>query len=376
MGRRGPGEAGNTGMRGETVVRGGRGRVVAWAGVVSACLLAGASGTAAQAAAASPAAAGPSGIGLAAGGPAVLSSAAYYDRALTSPDWVKTPDGLVYRSCSGQIPQGDELDAVDNVIITASGARKPIPACPYSRLVPPQQAAAAGAAPAPSGPGWLSSSAWHSDDWISSLSAAYAAPAAPSNPPYGGGATYLFAGLSPTNNSAILQPVLGYGPTNGAAGSGDFLWMASYYFWGGNARSGPVIPVGYNDTIKTSMVAKCPNSTGGECTWTITMVDKKSNRKSILVVRSSPAYHWVYGGVLEAYITDCNQLFRNGHGVFRNLIADDGVTGKELTPPVAASVPGSCSATTNVGVGATDITWTAANIELGPVPNPTPAPGG
>jgi hypothetical protein len=356
--------------------RNGRTQAVA----LAACALAGLTVLAAPATAATAPAGGPSGIGLTAGGPAVLASAADYAKALTSPDWAATPDGLVYDSCVYQIPQGATLDTTRNQIVLASGATRKLPAdCRYPRLVRAAQATAAGpaaASPSAASPGAITPDAAtpgiNDGLFVADMRQTYLfgyepfnwffedikVPAAPS--PATSSTSYLMGGLAAfaDNQWSDLLSVVGYGATRGNGGTTigyNALWIASYYTWSGGVAVGSLRRVGAGDTIQASTDA-AGSGCAGDCTWTVTTADLTNGQDSVLTVKSTPQYSWADGAGVASNGTHCNQLFYNGEGIFRNIQ----VGTPEFSGPVPLEwqIGGSqCSVTITANDTAINIVW-------------------
>jgi hypothetical protein len=329
---------------------------------------------AASASAAAPAG-GPSGIGLAAGGPAVLASAADYAKALTSPDWTSTPDGLVYDSCVYQIPQGATLDTTRDEIVLASGATRKLPAdCRYPRLVQPAPAAAAStgtaAGPAAAHPDYLDEIFDAQADWpalggfipFNGLEEQMAVPAAPSP----GATDYLFSGFyaSAAAQDSFLESVIGYGPTSGGGSKTigyNSLWIASYYVWSGGVAVGSLRAVSASDTIQTHIwtvgSTGAPSNCASDCSWIINTFDETTGheQESTLRVKSTPAYTELIGGGLASNGKHCDQLFPGGHGAFRH-IADTSTQGS-LTLSFYRGPFTQCSASFTGSTTSLDLFW-------------------
>lgn len=314
---------------------------------------------AAASARAVPAASSPdsSGIGLRPGGPEVLAAPALFSRALKSPDWVRTPDGLLYRTCVHHVPRGSVYDAVRDQITGPRGATTRFAACAYPRLLPANAASGPAARPASHLPfnGWQQDSWWtEKDTWSSDLLSTYATPTAPSSP--GGATDYLFSSFE--NNGSIIQPVIGYGPTDGADG-GSFLWEQSYYVNGNNAAVGANHPISAGDTITGWMDATGCQDNGGDCTWDIVTYDHNSGQKSGVSIKAdSSPYNTVQGGVLEAYgVNHCDQLFGSGAASFSGIaVASEnvGIARPDFrpTPPQRE-----CGLNTTASPDSTTISW-------------------
>lgn len=296
--------------------------------------------SAAQPASAKPVAVPSSGIGLPHGlnaaGSGVLANARYYDRALKSKLWDPTPDGLVFHSCSYSVPNGSTVDSIRGRITRPNGTVLAVSRCAYPRLVRPNPASAArvrataSAGPISSTSGWLYDFSDvqeppHPLSEVSGLSAAPSSPAQPSSSV----SNFAFTAFQSTG-SAIMQPILGWGyiatVKNGVSSpnaSGPHPWMAAYYAWGGNSVAATVTSVSPGDTISFSMQASGCDSSGGNCSWFIFMLDENDNAESFFTVVSAPTYYNYSGGVYESYhATNCNQLAGNHHLVWRDLSAD------------------------------------------------------
>jgi hypothetical protein len=279
-------------------------------------------------------AAASSGIGLPGGlnnsGAGVLSSAVYYDRALRSKLWMPTPDGLVYRSCRYTVPDGSTVDSIRGRITLPTGAVRPLRRCAYPMLSRP----GASSAPAAAGP---SSHTAGTDGWLLDFSAAQppsgplasvtgnmAAPSPP-NELYTSVDDFAFTAFQDYSSHSILQPIIGWGGLTCDSCSNDtgpYLWMASTYAWGGSEVTALAKAINPGDTIHFSMSASNCNSSGGGCSWFISMVDYNTSASSAFTVVSSPSYYSYTGGAFESYnATDCNMLFGNGHLVWRDLSA-------------------------------------------------------
>ncbi len=285
-----------------------------------------------------PAIVNPSGIGIQIGGPKVVSNVSLYDKARKSRDWTSTPDGMEYISCVHQIPPGAKLDSINNTITLASGSVQKIKDCQYPRLVKPN--AASPSASLPTSPGAVPNTNWpaavwdNPGTWISYLSTTYAVPFAPTE---NGFTDYIFSSLENGSKNTILQPVVGYGATT-ASGTppkssigGNYLWMAPYYVWGNNVAVGSLYRVSALDTISGLITSGGCNSTGGGCTWTVSIEDENTGQLSEVTVGSDPSFLYAQGGVLESSASNCSQLFANGHGVFRHIALQDG-SGNEIIP--------------------------------------------
>jgi len=335
---------------------------------------------ASQAAQATPSApitvsnAGPSGIGLALNrtGAGTLANAPYYQRALKSSLWVRTPAGLVFHSCSYSVPNGSKVDSIHGQITLPDGRSLPVKPCAYPRLILPgtQHALtpmASNAQPATTS-GWMQG---FQEDGLAPLGYLTVEYAAPSAPTQGTPEDIQWSALaSDANGDSLLQPLVAWGgvgtirngtPTSNS--SGDFLSMAAYYFWSGNAVAATFVKVNAADTLTVVVSASGCNSGGGGCTWLLYIGDGNTGQQSVFTVVSSPAYTTVIGGMFESYgASNCNMLFANHHLVFRDLAVDKLVPpggATPMTPQFHKNVRDQeCGMNTTYSTSGGDITWT------------------
>ncbi|WP_189083086.1 hypothetical protein [Mangrovihabitans endophyticus] len=310
----------------------------------------------------SPAGTSPSPSGDAADtpGPAKVSTdARAYAEALASPDWVKTPSGLMNKECVHKLPEGATVDGDD--IVLASGAKRQLDACKHPRLVRPGKAGptspAVRAAPdqaVPTSNGWMISTWWNAPTWLRRLYVNYAVPTAPH---VNGSTTFLFSSFEPSGGNAIIQPVLTYGPS--ASGGGNYWYITSWYVWGGNSVYGSNVRVSPGDTIWGAMEGNSCNSDGRNCHWAIRTVNQTAGGESRIDITSYSVYTTAQGGVLESYgAQHCNMLPANHHGVFRN-IEIWGPTFNKLTPSWFVWQPDpECSMYEQFTTNSADIWWT------------------
>jgi hypothetical protein len=278
----------------------------------------------------------------------VSSDPAAYKAALASPDWVSTPDGLMYKTCVHQLPPGARVDG--NSIVLASGVRQPpFARCPHPRLVPPAAATAGKAPVKPSAStGWLADSWWQAPQWLSGITSNYTVP---SNPSVNGALNYFFSSLDNPINASIVQPVLIWGGTS---------WvLQSWYLWNYNANSvkGPTTPAATGDTI-TASVRSSSCQSNGDCTWQIITKDNRTGGQSTLPVNAGQNYTAAQGGVFEVTnAKGCNMLPSNGSVYFSN-IKVYGSNGGQVTPSFASEIRDQeCSMYVDTSATATYIPW-------------------
>jgi hypothetical protein len=319
-----------------------------------------------------------SGIGLSTESPhahvGVLQNATYYDRALKSKLWVRTPGGMVFHSCAYNVPNGSYVDSINDKITLPDGTVRKLTACAYPRLTQPVKSpavsGASAAQPRPAGTdGWMQG---FQEDYLPPLGdlyVKYAVPSAPSQTSSSLTDIQWIAFASDPNGDSLLQPLLGWGYIgtikNGVEtsnSSGLHLEMAAYYYWSGNAVAASFESVNALDTIEITMQASGCSSNGGGCTWLEYMFDDNTGAESEFTVGSSPAYTSLIG-MLESYnATNCNMLFANHHLVWRDLSVDKVVPpggGTLITPSFYVDdVDQECSMKTADSSTGGDITWT------------------
>jgi hypothetical protein len=305
--------------------------------------------------------------GLNNSGSGVLKSTVYYDRALKSKLWTSTPNGLVYQSCVYSVPNGSKVDTIHGRITLPTGAVQSLQRCAYPALASPVASSTAATS------GWLydftaNEQAPHP---LASVTGNMAAPSPP-NEINTTAQDFAFTGFQSAGASAILQPIVGWGGLtcikNGVTCSNDtgpFLWMASNYFWDGNEVSATAKPINPGDTIHFSMSASNCTSSGGGCSWFISMVDNNTTASSAFTVVSSPAYNIYNGGAFESHgANDCNQLFGNGHLAWRGLSAQYFTSPGHAAPwtptfvPIPVQDPCSMTAINYESGNGGDILWT------------------
>jgi hypothetical protein len=171
------------------------------------------------------------------------------------------------------------------------------------------------------------------------LDVSYAAPSAPSKTA-SNLLDYMWSALAsdPTGDS-LLQPSAGWGkagtikdgtPISNA--SGQYLDMAAYYYWSGNAVAASFVKINAKDTLEVNISGYNCNSGGGDCTWFLEIYDENTNGISDFTVGSSPAYTTLIGGMLESdNASGCDMLFANHNIAFRDIYAGT-VGGSAVTP--------------------------------------------
>jgi hypothetical protein len=266
---------------------------------------------------------------LKAGAPKVVSNASAYAAASKSTGWMKTPGGLENTSCVHELPAGAKMvnNGAQSYFILKSGAHQALPQCAYAKIVQPQSSTslaknlAPGPSTAPPTGGWYYDTSWNSPTWLSELRTEYEVPAAPTE---SGATIFVFSSFQDAGLTAIVQPVLTYGP-NGDYG-GNYWYIAPWYVYEGGDVVGVDETVSQGDTIYGQMTATDCNS-AGHCTWTIAIQDNSNTSvpASTAVVESATAYTSAQAGVLEIYnATGCAMLPHSDHAVYRDVYTYSG----------------------------------------------------
>jgi len=313
-----------------------------------------------------------SGIGLAANlnrtGGGTLANPTYYDRALKSSLWVRTPGGLVFHSCSYNVPNGSKVDSVHGKITFPGGRIVSLTRCAYPRLVHPAAHPAirpAGLQAEPLGThGWMQGFQQDGLPPLGNLYVRYAVPSAPSSGTETDSAWSALA--NDPNGDVLIQPAVAWGFVSTAKNgvpipndSGQYLEMAAYYYWTGNAVAASFVQVKALDTLEAFASATGCDSGGGGCSWLISIYDDNSKAISQFTVGSASAFTTLIGGMFESRsAVNCTQLFANHHLVFRNIIVGT-VSGALVDPTFHKRVVDQeCSMNTTYTDTSGDITWT------------------
>ncbi|KAG7089853.1 hypothetical protein E1B28_011497 [Marasmius oreades] len=156
-----------------------------------------------------------------------VALAALLPFALAAPaqteEMVMTPGGLRPKSSVIQIPEGGSISLTDTEVHLLDASKRVIHVSPRSdaKAVPPDTDATL-----PEQSGWISWAQWHRT--TSPIQNFVTTWVVPPNPATNHGQTiFLFNGLEPDTGSAILQPVLQWGPS--AAGGGASWQIATWY---------------------------------------------------------------------------------------------------------------------------------------------------
>jgi hypothetical protein len=95
--------------------------------------------------------------------------------------------------------------------------------------------------------GWITCASWlnQTGSPVKSFTTTWTVPPAPSS--YDGQTLFQFNSIEPTSGTAILQPVLQYGPS--AAGGGQFWAVASWYVTGNQAYFSSLVEVNAGQSL-------------------------------------------------------------------------------------------------------------------------------
>lgn len=259
--------------------------------------------------------------------------------AAASPDWVPTPNGLAYRSCVHEVPNGAEVSA-DGVVTLDGVVVSTTEPCPYSGMVEtPDQVAAASQTAAVSDvvPGvpadGMDSGWWLNSDWLApkqvvSLTAKWTVPAAPK---YNGATIFLFPAVQPGTGdlAAIVQPVLQWGVSG--AGGGNY-WAIADWFVAPKEHPGDSW---YSSLIYTYtgrvLTGTMKRSSGTASKWTVTLAQEPGVDVEVTGETNMKSWRSVNGGALEVYdALNCTRLPNVSSVKFSSIVVKD--TSGKVTP--------------------------------------------
>lgn len=251
-------------------------------------------------------------------GPAYLDAAdqAGIDPQILATEYVRTPAGLVHRSCVHAIEAGDNLDG-NGDILRARGARDAIAPCGYpeiraltdQKVRPPGDSPASGHPPAVNG--WIEEANAYAYSTIGAMAANWWVPSTPGA--NHGQLIYLFPALQHTFNdpAIIMQPVLQWGRS--PAGGGAY-WAAASWIGpiGGNFYHGPLLSAGAGDAFRGVMSGSGCDSNSCS-TWSInTYNQSRGTRSNYTYYGNTRTMRRISGGVLEAYgVVSCSDFPRS-----------------------------------------------------------------
>ena len=235
-----------------------------------------------------------------------------------SPDYDLTPGGWVHRSCIHEVPDKSTLTDEGNGVIRVSSDRgvllKRLRPCAFSR-VRPDRGSRVESAPVPAIDGWVEwsqavASGFPNGNWFNGMENYWAIPDKPSS--YVGQTVFFFSAFQDSALSAIIQPVLQFGPS--AAGGGNKWTVANWYI----SDSGTTVFSTLQNASAGERVFGWMSgfncTTGGNCKWDIGICHwTGSGGPTNCTSLTTSAGSWVYTeadqGVLEVYdVTSCNHL--------------------------------------------------------------------
>ena len=291
-----------------------------------------------------------------------------YAAAAKSKNWVRTPEGLAYKTCVYTVPPGAVVD--HGVIVKRDGTRKPMAPCTHRTLAYPRADAPStvtprGAAPRAGSCPVVSNSAWWADScavaptWLGSLSERFSVP---SNPTQDGALIYFFPAFVDSSGGNILQPVLTWGANTATNNvSNPNIWYITnwYVISDGRFAHSNNVHVSAGNTIDGSISETGCNSSGANCTWSVNSGVEGGTSAPTLTVVSGVTYTFVYGGVMEVpRASGCVETPPNGHEAFRNLAVT--THSGSFTPSFINQTPfPECSVSMRSSSTGADILWTS-----------------
>jgi hypothetical protein len=275
--------------------------------------------------------------GLATGSMAQELSTGYEQVRIQHPDWVQVPGELIRPDCVHQVPSGatvkaETTDDPTNGDVTLNGKLVAHYApCPEKPFITRRQGRSEKLLNAPQAfeeglTSWVEASEMGlilpSTDNIDYVSGDWRVPSNPSNPD-ADGLIYLFNGVSSSERSWILQPVLQWGWNQY---DGGHYWGISSWMFGtdNNVYKSPLEPVNPGDLISGYTLRV--NTVGDKLMWRVQATDDTTKADSwIEVLTWGQHWTWAYGGVLEAYrIEVCTDFPANGRTTFTGSVVDHG----------------------------------------------------
>jgi len=198
----------------------------------------------------------------------------------------------------------------ENIVVTTPSKKIVVPPCKTGVT-------------AKHGDAWKAWAQYQNDSNITSIYSKWIVPAAPTES--GQQTLFYWNGVEPTDNSAVLQPVLQYGFS--AAGGGEYWTLASWFvsgshgsFWSKLTRveTGDIIE-GTNEILKNG-------------TWVITGAVKAKGITTSFSYKPNFPAAWTYAyEALEAYtIDDCPEYPAAGVISFTDIVVQAG--GQTVTP--------------------------------------------
>ncbi|KAJ7110684.1 hypothetical protein C8R44DRAFT_800453 [Mycena epipterygia] len=262
---------------------------------------------------------------------------------------VLTPGGYRPNNTIHEVPVGGRIAHIgsDIHVLDASGViihvASPTSGEPAAAVVPRQEET-----------GWVAYAFWlqsDSSDPIASLSTSWTVPPVPTTEH--GQTIFLFNSLEPSGGvSAILQPVLQYGPSG--AGGGDFWAVASWYVVDGQTFFTSLVPVEVGQPLDGLVSLLGQNGSTYEYSSQFTNIAGTN-----LAINTTQQFTFATE-TLEVYAVTESSDFPAGSTVLSgiNLVLESGVV-PDVVWDTSSSVEDGVSATVNVD-GATNAEITIA----------------
>jgi hypothetical protein len=251
-----------------------------------------------------------------------------YADASDSPDWAVTPDGLMYKSCVHQVPDGAMIDTTTDTVTLDDVVIAKYEPCPYKETIQNHDSAQTLAqkldndanALIPLADGWWLSSFYSSPNQITYVSANWTVPPAPVQT---GATVFLFPSAEPYAENAIVQPVLQWGVSQ--AGGGNYWGIADWYV---DSSGNAYISSLQKTTSGHQLLGTISRSSGSSSTWNMQISDKTGGISTTLNFNTGmTSWNTAEGGVLEAYnISSCRQLPATTSLAFTNVTVKEGGT--------------------------------------------------
>jgi hypothetical protein len=295
----------------------------------------------------------------------IVNDPAAYARAARSPDWIRTPEGLAYKTCVYHMPAHARIDY--DTFVYSNGTRRRMAPCTHPTLAYPAgstagvaQTASSSLSAATAGtPADLALWTWESPAYLIFLSERFSIP---SNPSKSGALMFFWPafeqGPNP-NDCCILQPVLTWG-ANGNVTNPNIWYITAWYGVNGRYVPSGSIHVQPTQTVDGTISGQSCSSSGA-CSWTVTAGVEGGN--SVSIQMNTPPLFQVDGGAMELYepISSCAELPQGGHEAFRNLDVVNWNGTMPSTTKFGSYSSNYCSAKVLSGLATGgDITWTTS----------------
>jgi hypothetical protein len=247
-------------------------------------------------------------------------------------EYVTTPNGYFHPSCVRQLAEGDVLLVDEGIIRHSDGSAESCPVCNYAHYTANGEAVAPGL-PAPGqalssraadavtpasipGQAVINQAYTSTTTSYGQIVATWVVPSAPTS--NDGQTLYFWPGLEPTDQSIVLQPILGW-------------FYGSWWIFGANCCPGgvnytsPLLNVNPGDQIQGTVQANCPPGTLNCGSWNVIAQDLTAGTSSLLSTSNSgPPMSYAYAGVTETYnIAQCSDFPPNGSMTFNAALYDN-----------------------------------------------------